>query len=66
MDSRSKIYLPRYNLPIHMATLSCPPEHYDVMPLCTMVQGCLIASRICSILVSTNAAGDFPSTARNL
>jgi hypothetical protein len=66
MDSGSRNDLPRHNLPIHMATLPCQPEHYDVMPLCTMAQGCPIASRIYSILVSTNAAGNFSSPAVNL
>jgi hypothetical protein len=57
MHRGSRFYLPRYNLPIHTATLPCHPGHGGVPPLCTMAQACRIASRICSLLVSTGAGG---------
>jgi len=64
MDEGSRIYLPWDNLPIHTATLPCQPGLYDVMPFCNVAPGRLIASRICSILVRTDTAGDLSSTAR--
>ena len=66
MDERSRNYLLRYNLPIHTATWPCHPGHDGVTPLGKMAQGRLLASRICSILVSTDTGGDWSSTARNL
>jgi hypothetical protein len=66
MDEGSRIYLPRYNMPRHMATLPCHPGHEDVMPLCQTAQYRLPASRIGSIVISTETVGNLSSTAQNL
>jgi hypothetical protein len=66
MNEGSRIYLPRYNLPMHTATLPYHSRHDDATPLCKMAQYRLLASRIGSILISTETAADVSSTARNL
>jgi hypothetical protein len=66
MDEGSKIYPPRYSLPMHTATLPCHLGRDDVTPLCEMAQYRLLASRIGSVLISTETASDVSSTTRNL
>jgi hypothetical protein len=53
MNQGSRVYLPGYNLPMHTAPWPCEPGHSGVTPRCKMAQDCLIASRICPIVVST-------------
>jgi hypothetical protein len=66
MDEGRRIYLPRYNLPIHPATVPGHPRHDDVTPRGEMTQDCLIAARIGAMLVSTDTVGNVSSTARDL
>jgi hypothetical protein len=66
MDEGCRNYLLRYKLPIHTATWTCHPGHDGVTPLGKMAPGRLLASRISSILVSTDMAGEWSGSAWNL
>ena len=66
MDEGRRNYLLRYKLPIHTATWPCYPGRDGVAPLGKMLQGRLLASRIGSILVSTDMGGEWSGTAWNL
>jgi hypothetical protein len=65
MDEGRRNYLLRYKLPIHTATRPCHPGHDGVTPLSKMAPGRLLASRIGSILVSTDMSGERSGFARN-
>jgi hypothetical protein len=58
MDSGSKIYRLRYNLPMHTVPWLGPSKQADVTPRGTMAQGRLIASRSGAILVSPATGGE--------
>jgi hypothetical protein len=60
-DKGSRIYLARHNLPRHTVPWPCDPRPDDVTPHGEMAQDRLLASRIGSILMNTETAGDVSS-----